>query len=160
MNTAPTTGFVATRPAFEHFSDDLQNRWSEWHVIDRRNGQVIAKCCPPQQDNLADAVRWLQEDCEHCYAGLETVDAPSCPYCEGTGLSGSGTCGECCGDGNLEASEPCQRCGRLGPDSWISPLGLAECIAGELNALCFSSTPSTADLIGAAKWLRIEGATA
>lgn len=160
MNTPPTAGYVAVRPAFDFTAPDQDYRWQEWHVIDRRNGIVICECWPPQPRNLSEAMLSLAEECEECWAGLEMVDV---------------TDGE-------EISEPCQSCGALGPDIWVSPLGAAELLVGELNALypaevgcgycmdcgyggdrstnCLHKRePTTEMLAEAAQRLRIEGTT-
>src|SRR4051812_33601950 len=122
MNIPPAAGFAAVRPAHTFVGAKEDSRYKDWQVVDRRNGKVVRECPAPQPHNLADAIA-ATEDCEHCWVGLETVDtAPWCGYCEGNG------CGECCGDGNLEVCEPCQHCGRLGPDAWISPQGSAEAL--------------------------------
>jgi hypothetical protein len=113
MNTPPIVGFAGTRPAFEFSAQGQDSRWQEWHVIDRRNGLVICECWPPQPHNLDDAIDSLTIECEVCIVGLETVDVVR---------------GE-------EVSEACQTCGRLGSDTWMTPLGKAELIAAELNAL-------------------------
>lgn len=113
MNTPPVVGYAGTRPAFEFVAAEEDHRWLEWHVIDRRDGIVIAECFPPQPHNLEDAVDSLAIECEVCTVGLETVDVV----------------------GHEEVSEPCQSCGRLSSDAWMTPLGKAELIAAELNAL-------------------------
>lgn len=162
MNIPPTVGYARIRPAFEYSAEHEDPRWQEWHVIDERNGAVIAHCPPPQPHNLPEAIASLTE-CEHCWVGLETVETPMCEYCAGSGLepgTESESCGECCGDGNVEISMPCQHCGRFESDIWVSPLGQAELIAGELNACYPDEGPTTEALREAVRRLRIEGISA
>lgn len=139
MNTPPVIGYAGTRPAFEFSAQGQDSRWQEWHVVDRRNGLVICECWPPRPHNLQDAIDSLNIECEACTVGLETVDLV---------------------DGE-EVSEPCQVCGRLGNDVWISPLGKAELIAGELNALYPGMPgevdPTTEMLCDAIVMFRIQG---
>lgn len=191
MNTPPVTGFAGTRPAFEFSAQGQDSRWQEWHVIDRRNGIVICECWPPQSHNLDDAIDSLAVECEVCTVGLETVEGIECLPCRGSGLqpdldvdSDPPLCQHCEGSGIAEeVSEACQSCGRLGPDFWMTPLGKAELIVAELNALypgkvgcgyCMTCgygghrspeclhmrEPTTEMLTKAVQRLRIEGVTA